>query len=263
MNMANFGKSIALGLFATMVLFVLSCQKREKITSLGQLEDKTFGVVTGTVADQLVLSRFPKAKLTYYNSALDAALAVKAGKADAAGYDEPILRNIAARNPGLLVLPERITTDQYGFAVQQGRQDLKRNIDLVVDELKKAGTYEAMIQRWLPKFGSPAPMPEVGSKGSQGVLRLGTSAVNEPFAFVDASHQVVGFDVELARYIAQKLDKTLEVVNMEFGALIPSLIAGKVDMIAACITITQERAKKVLFSEPYYTGGISALVKEQ
>jgi polar amino acid transport system substrate-binding protein len=54
----------------------------------------------------------------------------------------------------------------------------------------------------------------------------------------------------------------LEVVNMEFGAMIPALLSGKVDMIAACITITEERAKKVLFSEPYYVGGIAALVKE-
>jgi polar amino acid transport system substrate-binding protein len=34
-------------------------------------------------------------------------------------------------------------------------------------------------------------------------------------------------------------------------------------MIGACITITEERAQKVLFSEPYYIGGIAALVKEQ
>ena len=64
----------------------------------------------------------------------------------------------------------------------------------------------------------------------------------------------IGFDSERG--------DTLEVVNMEFGSLIPALISGKVDMIAACITITDERAQKVLFSEPYYTGGIAALVRE-
>ncbi len=44
--------------------------------------------------------------------------------------------------------------------------------------------------------------------------------------------------------------------------MIPALMAGKVDMIGACITITEERKKSVLFSEPYYTGGISALVRQ-
>ncbi|MDD8047297.1 MAG: transporter substrate-binding domain-containing protein [Verrucomicrobiota bacterium] len=49
---------------------------------------------------------------------------------------------------------------------------------------------------------------------------------------------------------------------MEFGGMIPALISGKVDIIGACITITPERAERVLFSEPYYTGGIAALVRE-
>ena len=44
--------------------------------------------------------------------------------------------------------------------------------------------------------------------------------------------------------------------------MIPALISGKVDMIGACITITDERSKKVLFSDPYYVGGIAALVAE-
>jgi polar amino acid transport system substrate-binding protein len=105
-------------------------------------------------------------------------------------------------------------------------------------------------------------MPEITSSGSKGVLKLGTAAVTEPFSFMDGSQKVVGLDIELAAYVAQKLDMKLEIVNMDFGAMIPALLSGKVDMIAACITITDERAQKVLFSEPYYTGGIAALVKE-
>jgi len=254
--------AICIGLIFTALLMLSACSKREKVTQLQQLSGKHFAVPTGTVADKLVLSKFPDAKFQYYNSVLDSALAVQAGKADAAAYDEPILRNIAAKNKGLTVLPELITKDNYGFAVQPNRRDLKQAIDLVVSELKKNGTYDAMMQRWLPKTGNPAPMPEIKLTGSKGVLKFGTSAVTEPFSFMDASHTIVGFDIEIARHVAQKLDMTLEVVNMDFGAMIPALMAGKVDMIGACITITDERAKKVLFSEPYYVGGIAALVKE-
>lgn len=253
---------VARCLAVVLSLLPAGCATREKVTSLAQLEDRTFAVVSGTVADQLVLSRFPRAKLAYYNTALDACMAVKSGKADAAGYDEPILRNIAAKNPGLTVLPEKVTTDEYGFAVQLENRELKATIDAVVAELRTNGTYAAMMERWLPRTGSPAPMPDVASSGSAGILRLGTAAVTEPFAFVDGSGEVVGFDIELARHVARRLDRRLEVANMDFGALIPALIAGKVDMIAACMTITEERARRVLFSETYYTGGISALVRE-
>lgn len=255
-------KAACFGLLISLFCMLPGCSKREKITELQQLDAKEFAVPTGTVADKLVLTKFPHAKFKYFNSVLDAALAVKAGKADAAAYDEPILRNIAAKNGGLTVLPDMITTDSYGFAVQSDRHDLKKSIDLVVRELRGNGTYEAMLQRWLPKSGSPAAMPTIAATGSKGILRLGTAAVTEPFSFVDGSQQVVGFDIELAGYIAQKLELKLEVVNMDFGAMIPALMAGKVDMIGACITITDERAQKVLFSEPYYTGGIAALVKE-
>lgn len=249
-------------IFSILFIAFSGCEKREKITKLPQLAEKEFAVPTGTAADKLVLSKFPKAKFKYFNTVLDCALAVKTGKADAAAYDEPILKNIAAKNSGLAVLPEMVTTDNYGFAVQLEKQDLKKNIDLVVSGLKKNGVYDAMMKRWLPKSGNPGAMPDISSTGSKGVLKLGTAAITEPFSFVDASRNIVGFDIELARYVAQKLDMKLEIVNMEFGAMIPALISGKVDMIASCITITEERAKKVLFSEPYYVGGIAALVKE-
>ena len=248
-------------IFSVFLMFS-GCGKRDKITKLQQLEGKEFAVPTGTAADKLVLSKLPNAKFKYFNSVIDASLAVKAGKADAVAYDEPILKNIAAKNSGLVVLPEMITNDNYAFAVQLGKEDLKRDIDLVVSELRKNGGYDDMLRRWLPKTGNPAAMPDIKSSGSKGVLRLGTAAITEPFSFMDASQNVIGFDIEIARRVAQKLDMKLEVIDMEFGSLIPALLAGKVDMIAACITVTDERAKKILFSETYYTGGIAALVNE-
>ncbi len=251
-------------LFLSLFVFILlanGCSKREKITELKQLGGKEFAIPTGTVADKLVLSKFPDAKFKYFNTVLDACLAVKGGKADAAAYDEPILKNIAAKNPGLKVLSEMITVDNYGFAVRLEDNALKVAIDSLIAEMKADGEYEAMLKRWLPDSGEPKPMPVIET-GTDGVLKFGTSAITEPFSFVDGSQNIVGLDVEIAALVAKKLNKKLEIVNMDFGAMIPALVAKKVDMIGACITITEERAKKVLFTEPYYIGGIAALVKE-
>lgn len=254
--------SILMVVSVILAVAVSGCSSREKVTSTSQLNGKIFAVPTGTMADKLVLSKFPNAQFGYYNTVLDCCMAVKAGKADAAAYDEPILKNIAAKNPGLLVLPDMITVDNYGFAVNLNNQDLKTAIDETLKELKANGTYEQMMTRWFPKTGSPAPMPEIKLDGNRGTLKFGTAAVTEPFSFVDGSQKVVGFDIELASYVARKMGMKLEVVNMDFGAMIPALTAGKVDMIGACITITDERAKSVLFSDSYYRGGIAALVKE-
>jgi polar amino acid transport system substrate-binding protein len=256
--------TMVLVLCAALVILSLTagCTQREKISNLAQLSGKEFAVPTGTVADKLVLSKIPDARFKYFNTVLDACMAVKAGKADAAAYDEPILKNIAGKNPGLRVIGDMITVDNYGFAVQLGNDKLKAAIDEVVGELKAGSGYDAMLARWLPKEGPPQAMPQIESSGKNGTLKFGTAAITEPFSFVDGSQQIVGLDIELAALVAQKLEMNLKVVNMDFGAMIPALMANKVDMIGACITITEERAKSVLFSDPYYVGGIAALVKE-
>jgi len=262
LNKKNKIRVLLVALLFIALFSIGGCSERGQITELSQLEGKEFAVPTGTMADQLVLSIFPSATFQYYNNVIDCCMAVKAGKVDAAAYDEPILKNIAAKNEGLVVLPDMITTDDYAFAVKPGNDQLKTAIDEVVAELKNNGTYDEMLKRWLPEEGSPAPMPDIVLDGNNGILKFGTAAVTEPFSFVDGSQEVVGFDIELATYVAKKLGMQLEVVNMDFGAMIPALISGKVDMIGACITVSDERAKSVLFSEPYYTGGIAALVSE-
>lgn len=243
-------------------LLTAGCAQTSSLTNLSQLASGSFAVPAGTAADKLVLSKFPQATFQYYATVSDAAQAVKSGKADAVAYDEPILRNVAARNEGLRVLPEMITVDHYGVAVQPGNPVLKKAIDTVLADLRKSGQYDQMQARWLPAKGRPAAMPTIDLSGKAGVLRLGTAAVTEPFSFVDASGRVIGFDIELAQRVAQQQGKRLEIVTMEFGALIPALLGGKVDMIAALITITPERSQQVLFSEPYYKGGIAALVRK-
>ncbi|MFA4839821.1 MAG: ABC transporter permease subunit [Candidatus Neomarinimicrobiota bacterium] len=238
--------------------------KNIQITNLSMLKGgKTVAVPTGTVADQFVLQKFPDAKIKYFNSTLDCAIAVKSGKADAAAYDKPILQNIAAKNDGLVVLSELLIDDQYGFAVQPQNRELKTTIDAVLAELKSNGTYDDMMRRWFPVKGNPAPMPKIRLIGKKGVFKFGTAAVTEPMSFMDANKNIVGFDVEFATYIARKLGKKLEIVDMEFGAMLPALIAGKVDMIGAGLSITEERAKKVLFSESYYPSGIAVMVREK
>ena len=251
-----------------LILFILisltSCGKKDiQITDLSMLKGgKTFAVPTGTAADNLVLRKIPDAKIKYYNSAFDCAMAVKEGKADAAAYDRPILQNIAAKNDGLIVLPELIVDDRYGFAVQLQNEKLKTVIDQVLAELKSNGTYDDMMKRWFPEKGVPAPMPDIEIVGENGILKFGTAAVTEPMSFMDANKNIVGFDIEFATYIARKLGKKLEIVDMEFGAMLPALVAGKVDMIGAGLSITEERAKSVLFSESYYPSGIAAIVKD-
>ena len=246
------------------LLSLLGCgHKESQINSLKMLTGgKTFAVPTGTAADQFVMKKFPDAKIEYYNSILDCSMAVKDGKAEAAVYDLPVLKNIAAKSGGLIVLDELLFDDQYGFAVRLPDMELKIAMDTVLARIKATGTYDEMQKRWFPEQGEPGPMPAIALPGENGTLIFGTAAVTEPMSYVDSNKNIVGFDIEYATHIAKHLGKKLEIVNLEFGAMIPALISGKVDMIGAGLSITEERAKKVLFSQSYYPSGIAAVVKD-
>lgn len=253
---------IGMGLCVLFSLVLVGCTNQVKINKLSELSNKVFGVPRGTIADELVLSMFPNATFKYYDSVFESCLAVKSGIVDAAAYDEPILKNIAGKYDGFKVLEDMITIDNYGFAVKLKNESLKAKIDKVIKELKATGKYDEMKNRWLPEKGSPDAMPTIKLTGKKGVLKFGTAAITEPFSYINSKNEVVGMDIEIAKYVAKEMNMKLKVINMKFGDLLPSVISGKIDFAGACITISDERKKSVLFSNPYYTGGIAALVSK-
>lgn len=260
MNIINKFKILLVIVLVVALSACSSKKNNDKITSLNDLATAIIAVPTGTMADKLVLDKLPDAKIEYYNSVLDACIAVEQGKATAAAYDEPILRNIQAQYNNLRLLSEMVTNDSYGMAMSIGNEELKYSLDSLLDTLKADGRYAEIEKRWFPKTGEPGPMPEIELTGTNGILKFGTYALTEPFSYVSDNQQIIGFDVEIASLLAQSLGKQLNISNMDFGALISSVVTGKSDIIASCITITEERAKHVLFSKPYYLGGIAVAV---
>ena len=84
------------------------------------------------------------------------------------------------------------------------------------------------------------------------VLRAGTNPEFAPFEYVGDSGEVEGIDVDIINEIAKDLGVTITMEPMDFDALVPSLVSGKLDIAIAGMTITDERKQSVLFSDPYF-----------
>ena len=91
------------------------------------------------------------------------------------------------------------------------------------------------------------------------VLTVGISPDYPPYEFYDAATgDVVGSDVELAKYIAEKLDMELEIVEMGFDGLLGSLSEGKFDLVISGMSIRPDR--DCLFSDAYLSAEQALLV---
>jgi polar amino acid transport system substrate-binding protein len=94
------------------------------------------------------------------------------------------------------------------------------------------------------------------------LLKVGTSADYPPFEYIDdQTQQFVGFDLDLMRLIAPKMGYDgVDIINMDFDTIIPSLETGKIDVAAACISIDDDRLK-VANAVPYFDTGQTIIVK--
>ncbi|MFI4963440.1 MAG: ABC transporter substrate-binding protein [Legionellales bacterium] len=81
-------------------------------------------------------------------------------------------------------------------------------------------------------------------------LTVGTNAEFPPFTYIE-NKTIVGFDIDIAKEVARRLGKEIQFKDMPFDALIPETILGRVDFVAAGMSYTEERAKRVLFTKPY------------
>lgn len=79
---------------------------------------------------------------------------------------------------------------------------------------------------------------------------VGTNSEFPPYSYLE-NGELTGFDIDVAKEAARRLGKEVKFKDLPFDALIPELVLGHVDFVAAGMTATEERAKRVLFTESY------------
>lgn len=97
----------------------------------------------------------------------------------------------------------------------------------------------------------------------RGVLRVGMDTFL-PWAMKDKNGEYIGFEIDVARQIAEDIGVKVEFVPTKWAGIIPALLTGKFDVIIGGMGITPQRALKVNFTQPYeYSGMAIAAHKEK
>lgn len=113
-----------------------------------------------------------------------------------------------------------------------------------------------------------------GGEGEKEVFRVGMECGYAPFNWtqaddsnggvkIDGNEEYAGgYDVQIAKKIAEGLGKELVIVKTEWDGLVPALESGKIDAIIAGMSPTAERKKSIDFTDVYYTSDLVMVVKK-
>ena len=96
-------------------------------------------------------------------------------------------------------------------------------------------------------------LSSVAIAGDWSKIRIGTEGAYEPWNFTDASGNLVGAELDLARDLCDRMNAECTFVQQDWDGIIPALVNGKYDVIMAGMSVTDERKKTISFSKAYMT----------
>jgi polar amino acid transport system substrate-binding protein len=106
-------------------------------------------------------------------------------------------------------------------------------------------TFAGELQR---KLASESTIEQIAKRG---VIRVGMDTF-VPWAMKDKKGNLIGFEIDVAKQLAEDMGMKVEFVPTQWSGIIPALITGKFDVIIGGMTITPKRNLKVNFTNPYY-----------
>lgn len=95
-----------------------------------------------------------------------------------------------------------------------------------------------------------------------GEMTVGIMGTYAPYNFLNENKEYDGFDVDIAKELAERIGVEAEFVAQDFSGLIPGLQKDKFDILVSQVTITEERQQQIDFTQPYITNQVKVIVKE-
>jgi ABC-type amino acid transport substrate-binding protein len=249
-------------------IFLTACQPGSQaatITGRDDLVGKKIGAQLGTTG-AIEAAKIQDAELKTYDSYDLAFLDLANGQIDAVIADYPTALGFVERNSErLMVVGEVFTDESYGIAVCKNDAQLLDQINAGLAAVRANGTAEKLEEKWLAEASAAGTfsVPKVEGTISGPPVRVATDATFPPFEIVDENTlELTGFDIELMRAIAAESNLNIEFVNMGFDSVVAGLAQCQYDVAIAAITITEERAEQMLFSDPYINAGQIVVIRK-
>ena len=145
-----------------------------------------------------------------------------------------------------------LTDEKYAFGVDKDQPELLEQVNQFIADIKSDGTLEEILNKYF-EGGTPEAVVSAELDTSKDQLVVATNAAFEPFEYtLSTGNEYYGVDMELAKLLADRLDKELVIQNMNFDAVCLSVGQHQCDIAMAGLTVSPTREEYVQFSDSYY-----------
>jgi polar amino acid transport system substrate-binding protein len=148
------------------------------------------------------------------------------------------------------------------LAVNSGEKQKMKKVGSPIFAVLVSIVFFACSQHNLGTYVLTSPSPVLDRIQLRGELVVGTAAAMPPLNMTTKDGEIIGLDADLSRYLADAMEVNLRLEPMTFKDLLPSLEAGKVDMVISGMTMTAYRNRRVAFVGPYLMSGKGLLTRK-
>lgn len=206
----------------------------------------------GTTGEDWLIRNIKSSSISKYNTSDNLVSNLINGYVDAVIVDEVYANYVAREYDEIQINNLKFTIEEYAFAFRKDDEERRLAVDETIRKYKNDGTIQSLKDIYMPVEGA-VRLTERSEYNYDydDILKVGISPDFAPFAYYD-SDTVYGFDIDLVEMIAEDNKWGIEFVEMQFNELTPALKNGDIDMIAAAMSISEERYEDVDFSLGYF-----------
>ena len=250
-----------------LLFFLTACSAKlsEEPTVYSKVEDlygKKVAATIGSSQEAKLSAEHPQIEILRFETDADLLNSLMAHQCEAITVDQHIFLYFNQLLDCAVAFDKPLFTVGLGFCFGKDYNvELREQFNQFLKHIKADGTYDQIVDRWINKAHT-SRMPDIPQPQEGMPIRIATNSAAPPLVFIKDG-ELVGFDVEIAKRFAAYVGRPIIWSDMNFTALIPSLVSRKQDMVMCGVNITEERSKSIDFSDPYFDcSSIVAVRKE-
>jgi ABC-type amino acid transport substrate-binding protein len=243
------------------------------------LKGKKVGCQVSTTAHDSLKKYLETIKfdLTTYDQIIETFSELKTGRLDAIVVDEVVAKYYVTTDPSSYkVTGARLTNEPIGAIFRKTDAAMRDTFNKTLEEMRSDGSLKEISMKWFgDDLTSNLKLPEgITSEEATGtakpdkngfegkkVLKVGVDDTYPPMEYRDDKNALIGFDIDVAKAMAKKLNLEIEFVPTQWDGIFAALNANKYDCIISSCSMNEERVKNYAMSKPYISNAQVIVVK--